>query len=106
MERALLLHQDHSSLKTIDMKSKTFVSENIRAILAVIIVVTTFYMYILLITREIKLADTITSVILGILSAQTAQVLSYYFGASKPHTDPAAETKTVEISTTEKKAGE
>lgn len=89
------------------MKSKTFVSENIRAIIAIMVIGIAFSMFLLLITRDVKLADTITSVILGALSSMVSMVLSYYFGSSKPHTDPSSvETTTVEVSKTEKKADE
>ena len=60
---------------------------NTGSLIALIVIVFSFYLFYLLISKELTITDSNTALIVGFIGGYVAQILSFYFGASKNESD-------------------
>lgn len=64
------------------MKQKGWLQENVGSLLALIIVLFTFFIYMMILTKNISATENIVFLIIGGLTSLVTAVVGYFFGSS------------------------
>lgn len=84
---------DGAQKTDVRMKKQSWLKENIKEVLAIVIVLFTMYFYRLVLLKEVKADEVIQTAIVASVTSIIMFVLGFYFGAT--HSEKPTELKTL-----------